>query len=153
MVDLKKLIKIYLENNRVLQLATSVNNKPWVCNVHYYTDKDLNFYWISTLSRRHSKEIELNMNIAVTIKVHEDTPNEQYIIGLSAEGKAELITEKKSKKIADKYKNKLGKQQSLIDDIFAGRNPHKFYRMKPENFVLFDTKNFPDNPRQEFKIL
>ena len=69
-----------------------------------------------------------------------------------AEGKAELLTEKDAKKIAAFYKNKLGKAQSLLDDIFAGRNPHKFYRLKPEKFVLFDTKNFHDNPRQEYKI-
>lgn len=152
MADLKKLIRKYLQSKRVMHLATSVKNKPWVCNLHYYTDEDLNFYWISTLERRHSKEITNNQHVAVTIKVHEDTPDEQYVIGLSAEGKAELMTEKDAKKIADHYKNKLAKPQTLIDDIFAGRNPHKFYRLKPKKIVLFDNKTFPDNPRQEYNV-
>ena len=152
MTDIKKVIKQYLEQTRVMQLATSFNDKPWICNVHFCTDNDLNFYWISTPMRRHSKEIDQNPHVAVSIKIHEDTLDEQYVIGLSVEGKAELLTEKDAKKIAAFYKNKLGKAQSLLDDIFAGRNPHKFYRLKPEKFVLFDTKNFHDNPRQEYKI-
>jgi len=149
MSDIKKQIKNHLKKARVMQLATSVNNLPWVCNIHFYTDDDLNFYWISTLDRRHSQEIKQNQHVAVTIKVHEDTPEEQYVIGITVEGKAELLSEKEAKKIADHYKTKLNKPQSLIDDIFAGRNPHKFYRLKPEKFVLFDNKNFPEDPRQE----
>lgn len=103
MADVKKLIKKYLQSKRVMHLATSVNNRPWVCNVHYYTDDDLNFYWISTLARRHSMEIEKNQNVAITIKVHEDTSDEQYVIGLSAEGKAELISEEDVKKTGPYY--------------------------------------------------
>jgi hypothetical protein len=30
--------------------------------------------------------------------------------------------------------------------------PHKFYRIKPELFVLFDVEHFPDNPRQEYEL-
>ena len=152
MADIKKQIQNYLRTALVMQLATSLNDKPWVCNVHFYADDNFNFYWISTQERRHSQDIKENPYVAATIKVHEDTSEEPYIIGLSVEGKAELIKENEAKKIADKYKNKLGKPQSLIDDIFAGRNPHKFYRLKTEKFVLFDTKNFSDNPRQEYKI-
>jgi uncharacterized protein YhbP (UPF0306 family) len=152
MADIKKQIQNHLKKARVMQLATSADNKPWVCNVHFYSDDNLYVYWISTTERRHSRDIEKNPHIAVTIKIHEDTPKEPYIIGLSAEGKAELIVEKEAKKIADQYKDKLGKPQSLIDDIFAGRNPHKFYRLKPMKFVLFDTKNFTGNPRQEYTL-
>jgi uncharacterized protein YhbP (UPF0306 family) len=43
-MDLKKIIKDYLQTPRVMQLATCVDNQPWVCNVHYYVDDDLNFY-------------------------------------------------------------------------------------------------------------
>ena len=152
MVDYKKTLHKYLKKARVMQLATSADNKPWVCNIHFYSDDNFNFYWISTLARRHSQDIEKNPSVAATIKVHEDTPEEPYVIGLSVEGKAELMTEKEAKKIAHHYKEKLDKPQNLIDDIFAGRNPHKFYRLQAEKFVLFDPKNFPDNPRQEYMI-
>ncbi len=152
MADLKNLIQEHVKTARVMHLATAINNNPWVCNIHFYTDDDLNFYWISTPERRHSQEIKQNQHVSAAIKVHEDTPDEPYVIGISVEGKAELLTQKAAKKIAIGYKNKLNKTQTSLDDIFAGRNPHKFYRMKPEKFVLFDNKNFPDNPRQEYKV-
>lgn len=151
-MDLKKLISNHLEKPRVMQLATSVNNQPWMCNVHFYADENFNFYWISTIARRHSQEIEQNKNVAVAILIHEDTPDEQYVIGISAEGNAELIDEEEAKRIGNNYIEKLDKVPALLDDILAGKNPHQFYRMKPSNIVLFDTKNFPDNPRQEMKL-
>ncbi|MEK7571604.1 MAG: pyridoxamine 5'-phosphate oxidase family protein [Patescibacteria group bacterium] len=151
-MDGKKLIQEYLKNARVMHLATSVNDKPWVCNVHFYADDENNLYWISTPTRRHSEEIAKNPNVAVTIKVHEDTPKEPYVIGLSLEGKAELLSEEETKEIGPKYIAKLGNIPTLAEDILSGKNPHKFYRLRPTNIVLFDTKSFPDNPRQEYKI-
>lgn len=151
-MDGKELIKKYLKEARVMHLATSVNNKPWVCNVHFYADDDNNIYWISTEARRHSQEIAQNPNVAATIKVHEDKPDEMYVIGLSVEGTAELLTEEETKKIGPHYVKKLDKVSTLVEDILSGKNPHKFYRLKPTNFVLFDTLNFHDNPRQEFSV-
>lgn len=151
-MDIKKLLHDHLQKARVMHLATVVNNKPWVCNIHFYVDDDFNFYWISTTARRHSQEIEKNPNAAITIKVHEDTPEEKYVIGVSAEGKAELLNDEETAKIGKLYSKKLNKPATLIEDILSGKNPHKFYRLKPANIVLFDTKNFPDNPRQEMKI-
>ena len=98
-MDLKQLIKDNLKTTRTMSLSTSVNNKPWTCTIHYYSDDDFNFYWISTPQRRHSQEIAQNPNVAVAIKIHEDTPDEKYVIGISAEGTAKLIDDKKLKKL------------------------------------------------------
>lgn len=135
-----------------MQLATSVNNQPWVCNVHFYSDDDFNFYWVSMPTRRHSKEIEQNKQVALAIKIHEDNPEEKYVIGISAEGVAELIDNEEIEKIGDKYIDKLDKDPNLLSNILANKSPFKFYRLKTSNIVLFDVKNFPDNPRQEYKI-
>ena len=150
-MDLEELIREFLPSKNVLQLATSVNNQPWVCNVHYYSDDDLNMYWISTPQRRHSEEIKQNPRVAVVIKVHENTPNENYIIGLSAEGTAELAGRDLGQ-INEAYMKKLDKPAQLMADIKDGSNPHEFYKFSPTKFVLFDTKNFPKEPRQEWKI-
>lgn len=32
------------------------------------------------------------------------------------------------------------------------KKPHKFYRIKPTQFVLFDAVNFEDNWRQEYNL-
>ena len=47
MNDLRERIKNYLKTARVMQLATSVDDKPWACNVHFYSDDDMNLYWCS----------------------------------------------------------------------------------------------------------
>jgi len=152
MDDLREKIKKHLETTRVIQLATSINDKPWVCNVHFYSDEDLNMYWCSLPTRRHSEEIESNPHVAATIKVHEDTPDEKYVIGLSVEGKVEILNDEEIQKIGPSYIKKLDKDENLIDDILSGKRADTFYRLKPINFVLFDTINFPGNPRQEYKV-
>jgi uncharacterized protein YhbP (UPF0306 family) len=145
----EKLIRQYVDQIKIMQLATSANDQPWACTIHYYSDKDLNFYWVSTLARKHSKDIAQNPKVAAAILVHENTPEERYVIGISLEGKAELIGEQVDEQIGQDYIQKLGRDASLLSDIASGKNPHKFYRLKPTKIILFDSKNFHDNPRQE----
>jgi uncharacterized protein YhbP (UPF0306 family) len=148
----EEFIRQYLEHVKLMQLATSANDQPWACTVHYYSDKELNLYWISTLEREHSKAIAQNPKVAAAILVHENTADEKYIIGMSIEGKAELIGEQIPLEIGENYVQKIGREPSLLVDIASGKNPHKFYRLKPSKIVLFDTKNFRDNPRQEMVL-
>lgn len=108
-MDTKKLIKDYLSQNRVVQLATSTNNQPWVCNIHYIIDDYLNIIWISAPQRRHSLEIAENPKAAFVLKVHEDTSDEPYIIGLTGEGEASLIPDNEVEAIAKEYFSKTGK--------------------------------------------
>jgi len=135
-----------------MQLATSQNDQPWACTLHYYSDKDLNIYWVSTLERQHSQDIAKNPNVAAAILVHENTPEERYVIGLSIQGKAELIGEQVPEEIGKGYIQKLGRDSSLLSDIASGKNLHKFYKLTPSKIILFDSKNFSDNPRQEIVL-
>lgn len=151
-MDVEGLIKQYLEQARIMQLATSANDKPWACTVHYYSDKDLNIYWISTLEREHSKNIAKNPHVSAAILIHEDTPEEQYVIGMSLEGDVELIGEQMPEQIGQSYIQKLGRPATLLTDIATGKNPHKFYRLKPSRIVLFDSKNIAGNPRREWIV-
>lgn len=151
-MNLKKLINDYLNTARVMQLATSVDNQPWACSVHFYSDDDLNFYWVSMTTRRHSEEIEQNRKVAITVKIREDTPSEKYVIGISAEGTAGLMSNEEVEKIGNEYIKKLGKDPKLLEDSLAGKSPFKFYKFTPTKIVLFDVKNFPDQPRQEIEI-
>lgn len=134
-----------------MQLATSVNDQPYACTVHYYSDEDLNFYWVSNVERKHSQDLAQNPKVAATIMVHENTPEAKYVIGISIQGTAELIESGISDDIVQGYVHKHG-QDSNMEDIVSGINPHKFYRLKPTSIVLFDTKDFPDSPRQEITL-
>jgi uncharacterized protein YhbP (UPF0306 family) len=149
---MKKSISNYLNQVRVMQLATSIDDQPWACTVHYFSDEDCNLYWVSTETREHSQNIARNPKVSAAILVHENTPDEPYVIGISIAGKAELIGAYIPDQIGSAYIRKLGRNPSLLTDIANGKDPHKFYRLKPSRIVLFDSKNFPDNPRQEWEL-
>lgn len=152
MKPVEEYVREYLNTNNVLQLATSADGQPWVCNVHFYADGDLNIYWRSTVERRHSQEIASNPKVAAVIKVHENTPEEDYIIGLSVEGTAELLAEKTDHAIVDAYCKKLGKDSEACAKIKSGTDPNKFYKITPKNFVVFNTKDFEGSPRKEWRL-
>lgn len=143
-------IKKYLPTKNVMQLATARDNQPWVCNVHYYTDEDLNFYWISEPGRRHSLELKDNPKAAAVIKIHENTPEENYVIGISVEGTAEEV--ELDETIAAAYRDKLDKGETFVEDMRSGKKPYKFYKLTPKNFVLFDTQDFTGDPRKEWEV-
>lgn len=148
----KELVAEYLPNIKTMQLGTAKDNQPWVCTVHYFSDEDFNLYWISTAERRHSQELKDNPNVAATIAVHINTDNEPYVIGVTLEGKAELVGREIDEKIGAGYITKTGRDESVLEAIRTGQNPHQFYKMTPQKIVLFDTKNFEDNPRQEIDL-
>jgi len=136
-----------------MQLATTSGDQLWACNIHYYSDEELNFYWISTLSREHSRHIAKNPQVAASILVHENTLEEPYVIGISIAGTAEHIGENIDEKIGAGYVQKHGKDPNFLSDIASGKNLHEFYSLKPSRIVLFDNKNFPDNPRKELDLI
>lgn len=150
-MDLKQLAKEHLQKINIMQLATTENNNPWICTVHFYADDELHIYWVSRTDRKHSRQIAENPLASATMVVHENTPAEDYVISVTAAGKAELV-----KDIPDKIKNayvaKLNKGASLLPSADDPVNLQEFYRLKPDSIVLFDTKNFRQKPRQEFSV-
>lgn len=128
-----------------MQLATSSNAQPWVCNVYYVTDEELNMYWLSFPSRRHSRELAKNPKAAITIAVK----TEQPVIGVQAAGEAKLITEQETvREIAARYVDKHGIGKEFYTNFLSGKNKHSLYRFKPKTFVLFDEVHFPGERQQ-----
>lgn len=144
-MEVKKLIKKYLAQVQVMQLATAVNNQPWACNVHFAADDELNLYWLSQPNRRHSREIAKNKNVAATVAIKFP---ENPVIGVSAEGEAEIILTPEAIEVFDK---KFGLSGDFKEKLLADTAGEKLYRLKPRLFVLFDQVNFPDKPRIEWK--
>lgn len=150
--DVKQIIQKYLKDAVMMQLATVSENKPWVCNVWFVADKDMNIYWFSATTRRHSMEVLDNPNVAAAICLPQK-PSDSTARGLQVEGRAELLTKPNDIAVAMKYyvgrvfTLKQTKQfMALLD------RPHRFYKLTPDNFVLFDTENFPSNSRQVYFV-
>src|SRR3979411_175547 len=92
-MKLRQLIEDYLQQAKLMQLATSIDNQPWICNVWFAADKDLNIYWFSSTTRRHSGEVMKNQKVAAAMALPhtpDDAPR-----GLQLQGIAELLTDNK----------------------------------------------------------
>lgn len=67
MKDIRDLIKKVIETGYLLSLASVDSGGPWVSDVIYVSDADLNLYFISRLEFRHSKAFEKNPRAAGAI--------------------------------------------------------------------------------------
>jgi len=125
----------YLQEGRLLQLATSHKNQPWVCTVYFVADKSRKLYWLSYPSRRHSQELATNSRAAVTVVIRPDLP----VIGVQAEGiVSEVVDEDLVRRIMDLYVAKYGEGQKFYDNFVAGTNKHHMYCFTPDHYKVFD---------------
>lgn len=132
------LLKRYLQEAKVMQLATVRSGRPWVCSV-YFVAEGKSLYWLSWPSRRHSRDIASDSQVAVAIAVKTDRP----VIGIQAEGKAEQVASKEEvRRVMDKYVAKYNEGKKFYENFISGKNQHEMYRFTPENIVLFDEVNF-----------
>ncbi|KKR51242.1 MAG: hypothetical protein A2186_04235 [Candidatus Levybacteria bacterium RIFOXYA1_FULL_41_10] len=150
-MNLRKLIKEYLQEAKLMQLATSVNDQPWVCSVWFAADDEMNIYWFSSITRKHSEDIIKNPNVAAAIIIPQtpkDTPR-----GLQLKGTAQVLTDQKNIDHATSvYKDRIFPIETIEKLMKDPETPHKFYKIIPSQFVLFDGVNFPNKWRQELNL-
>lgn len=150
-MDLKSLIKQYLREAKLMQLATSLNDQPWICSVWFASDEDMNIYWLSSTTRRHSKEVMENSKVAGAITLPQ-TPNDPPR-GLQFQGNAKLLTKQKDvDKAMSVYAGRIFSEKDIREFMKNKEKPHRLYKIKPTQFVLFDAVNFPENSRREYNL-
>lgn len=151
-MDPTDVIKSYLEQQHMMQLATVANGQPWCCSIYFVIDDNYNLYWASLPSRRHSKEVNNHQQVAVAIPVK--FVKGQPVAGLQIEGTArELAPSPEIRDAAERYAAKFSRDAAWVEDIVAGKTEHRLYKLAPTSYVLFDESHFRDNPRQVFSKL
>lgn len=146
----EKLIRQYLNEKETAQIATLKGDQPWISTVYYVADDNCSLYWTSQKHRRHSQEIHDHSKTSAAIAVK--FPGHP-VIGLQIEGDAELIGGTRNLAGPMKlYIEKFNESQNFYNEVLSGKSDHFLYKLKPRSIVLFDEQNFPDNPRQEWKI-
>ncbi len=131
-----------------MSLATSSNDQPWVCEVHYVFDEDLNLYFRSTPSRRHSQEIQNNPKVAGNIV--EQHKAGQKPRGVYFEGKAELLNEVDENHIAYKlYCERFDTDKAILQDAKKD-DGHKFYKITVNKFYVFDSRE--SSPSKKYEL-
>ena len=137
-MDVDKVIREYMPNVIHMSLATCVDNKPWVCEVHYVYDNDLNLYFRSTKSRRHSQEISKNPNVAGNI-VEPHGPDTKPR-GLYFEGSAAMLTGITQDSAEYKlFVNRFGLDAKILEDA-TQPDGHQFYKVTVSDWYVFDTR-------------
>ncbi len=148
-MDLKQLIQQYLQEAKLMQVATSMENQPWICSVWFAADEDLNIYWLSSTKRRHSAEVIENRKVAAAMALPQNPQDPPR--GLQIQGEAELLTNKIDiDKALSVYSGRIFSTEKINEFMSSSENPHRFYRIKPTQFVLYDAIHFPGNARQEY---
>jgi uncharacterized protein YhbP (UPF0306 family) len=147
-MEVGELIKEYLRQGRMMQIATSTDGQPWICTVYFVPDEKQNLYWLSYPERRHSQEIAQNSKVAIAIPIKFDS---RPIIGIQTEGSAEKIKDADViKGILPAYVEKYGQGKDFYSLFIAGKNRHELYKYTPTKYALMDETNFSDENAHEW---
>ncbi len=148
-LDVEKIVREYIDKTIHLSLATVSNNAPWVCEVHFVYDEDLNIYFRSAASRRHSQEIEVNQNVAGNIvKQH---PLDEYPHAISFEGKVQLLdNEAAQEKVFPYFEKRLKADRSILDDA-RNVDGHMFYKITVDTWYAFG--KFGGDKGEKYKLI
>src|SRR6185503_14792116 len=125
-MDIIQLSKEHLSDLLVMQLATSKDNQPWICNVHFLADDDMNLYWMSEPDSRHSEDIVANPRVAAAVAVSTEMP----LIGVQIEGDAEQLEFADHQDILRKYATRHNRD-GFVEKALNGAMPFKLYRLTP----------------------
>jgi uncharacterized protein YhbP (UPF0306 family) len=148
MKDIEVIIREYLPEILHLSLATCVDNKPWVCEVHFSYDDELNLYFRSKRDRRHSQEIAQNPNVAGNIVAQHSLSDKPR--GIYFEGKAEALQDVDENHSAyQSYAERLKAGPEIIEDARAEAG-HSFYKITVSDWYVFDSRE--SNPSQKYHL-
>lgn len=146
--DVEKAIREYLPEVMHLSLGTSRENRPWVCEVHFAYDEDLNLYFVSNTVRRHSREIADNPAVAgnvVTQHGPADKPRGVYFEGTAR--MLEGVTEDHPAYRA--YQGRFGSRADILDEA-GDPDGNRFYAIEVRTFYLFDTRE--SKPARKYEL-
>lgn len=148
MVDVEKVVRENIDKSVHLSLGTVSNGKPWVCELHFAYDENLNLYFRSLASTRHSQEITQNPNVAGNV-VKQHTLDEG-VVGVYFEGTTEVLERvDKNHPAYVCIQARLGIDEDTLEE--AGTpGGHKFYKITVDNWYVFG--GVGNAPAQKHKL-
>jgi uncharacterized protein YhbP (UPF0306 family) len=150
-MNIPELTKKHLEAGKFLQVATSKDNRPWVCTVFYVSDDEYNVYWVSEESRRHSKELVENSHAAAAVNLK--GRSEDPAIGLQMEGVVSIVEDDEQKNAVVKlFMDRNGSKQDWADKVLSGEGGRRIYKLAPSMFAVFDTQSIQGDPLVEWRL-
>jgi len=134
-MNIEQTIREYLPQIVHMSLGTCKDNKPWVCEVHFAYDDELNLYFRSLASRRHSQEIAANPNVAGNI-VRQFALGEAPL-GVYFEGVAKMLEPgDEQNKAAACINQRLQPPNDILEDA-RHEDGHQFYKITVQTWCVF----------------
>ncbi len=148
-IDIEQIVREYITKTIHLSLATVSGDRPWVCEVHFVYDDNLNLYFRSTAARRHSQEIAANPQVAGNIvKQHEAG---EYPHAIYFEGSASQVNDDEALlEVFQLFKTQQGLDESVLEDAKKD-DGHKFYKISVENWYAFG--KFGGDKGQKYQLV
>jgi uncharacterized protein YhbP (UPF0306 family) len=134
-IDVEQVVREYIDKTVHMSLATVHDGMPWVCEVHFAYDNDLNLYWRSKPSTRHSRELMANPRVAGNI-IDKYALGEAPV-GVYFEGTARVVTDDSElERAAQCLAARLdGDATSIIEE--ATPEGHPVYTVDVANWYVF----------------
>lgn len=148
LVDIEKTIREYLPNVVHMSLSTTMDGKPWVCEVHFAYDQDLNLYFRSKRDRRHSREIAQNPYVAGNIVTQHMIG--QKVRGVYFEGRAVLLEDIDEQHPAFVCLCERFNRGNDILEESKTEDGHKFYKILVDTFYVFDSRE--STPGEKYEL-
>jgi uncharacterized protein YhbP (UPF0306 family) len=134
--QIQQLSREALEQGYLMSLGTVDDGGPWVTDVIYVHDDDLNLYWISDTTVRHSKAIKNDDRVSATITASERVGTEH---GLQIAGRAATI-DGTHIELALQHWAKRGKPAPVASQILAPN--YAWYCLTPTKIELIYQPDF-----------
>ena len=142
----KRIILNFMNSNTILSLSTSISDSPYICNLFYVCDDDLNIYFLSSNKTRHAQELKDNPKVAVSIYDPKSAPGKS-VIGLQAVGK---VSEAKGMELVKMFASYLKLFPATKIDINMLKQvsfDSRLFKFKPDIIYFMDKSHF--EKRQE----
>jgi uncharacterized protein YhbP (UPF0306 family) len=134
-LNVEKIIRKYLRDVIQLSLATSNDGQPWVCDLIFAYDKDLNIYFRSLPQRRHSLEIAANPRVAGNIA--RPFRAGEFPLGIYFEGTAGVLPPgEEQTKAFQLFQDRLHVPDSYLEDA-QDPDKHQFYKITVSKWHVF----------------
>lgn len=134
-IDVEQVVREYIEKTVHMSLGTSHDGQPWVCEVHFAFDDDLNLYFRSKPSRRHSQEIRDNPKVAGNIVKQHNL--DESVVGVYFEGAAVMLEGVTIDSTAYKVLNMRVQAPEKAVEEATHEDGHKFYKITVKNWCVF----------------
>ncbi len=136
--EIETLIRDIVDRGHLMSLATVDQAGPWVADVIYVHDADLNLYWLSHTTTRHSQALAIDHRVAATITI--TTGPKQDNIGLQIEGDAYKMDGDRLD-LAGAHLRKRGKSDQVVEGEII-KPDHAWYRLEPRKIELIYEPKF-----------